>query len=70
MEYAAVLYQKTYRGYALRKFLREEELRKLDGPRVTEVYKRGTVVSKIPLMLSVFRCGMSGCRLCSVCVRS
>ena len=58
MKVHIVVCQRVYRGHRAREKINEEARRKLEGPKVVEMYRKGTVVSGTSLMLTVRRCGL------------
>ncbi|CAM9980812.1 unnamed protein product [Pylaiella littoralis] len=56
---AAKLVGRCFRRLEAKRAAEKAERNRLEGPEVLTVYHRGTVVSGVPLMLSVLRCGHS-----------
>jgi len=59
MQGASVVIQTIYRGFMVRQAARAAQRRKFEGAKVDLVYKRGTMISKVHLFLTVHRCGLS-----------
>ncbi|CAM9715876.1 unnamed protein product, partial [Laminaria digitata] len=59
LKWATGLVQRKFRRLEAKRAAEKAERMELDGPEVLTVYQQGTVVSGVPLMLSVLRCGFS-----------
>ncbi|CBN76814.1 expressed unknown protein [Ectocarpus siliculosus] len=56
---AAKVVQRCFRRLEAKRAAEKAERNRLEGPEVLTVYHGGTVISGVPLMLSVLRCGYS-----------